>query len=427
MVTAAMGGRLAARPQAQRPNMPRAIVHGAARLRPALRALRSGNGAAAPVDIRDVSAAALPRLRAAAAAAATAAAHRRPPPFLPPPQVIEQLLERRDLTEAQAEGALSALLGGADPAQIAGFLIALRAKGETAGEVAGLARAMRARAAPVAAGGDVLDIVGTGGDGIGSVNISTGATVVAAAAGARVAKHGSRSVSSLCGAADVLEALGVPIGLEAAGVERCLREAGVGFMFAPVYHPAMAAVGPVRRALRVRTAFNLLGPMLNPAGATHALVGVYSPAVAPLMAGALQRLGVKRALVVHSMGLDELTPMGPADVLEVAAGGGAPRAYVLEPRDLGIPRCEVADLAGGDAALNAAILRDAFGGARGAVADALCLNAGAALAAAGLADDAREGVAMAQEAQRSGRAGVTLEKWVAVGAAAMAAQAAAAA
>jgi anthranilate phosphoribosyltransferase len=327
--------------------------------------------------------------------------------------VIETLMDRRDLSEDQAQQALQALIEGAEPTQMAAFLVLLRAKGETADEIAGLAKAMRSLCIPVHAGDNVLDIVGTGGDGIGSVNISTGATVIAAAAGARVAKHGSRSVSSLCGSADVLEALGVAVELGAPGVERCVDEAGVGFMFAPTFHPAMKAVSPVRKALRVRTAFNMLGPMLNPADAGYALVGVYSPSVSHLMADALAKLGIKKALVVHSMGLDELTPMGAADVVEVVAGG-AKRAFSLEPLDFGIPRCEVADLAGGDAALNAVILMDAFGGARGAVADALNLNAGVALAAAGVAADAREGVAMAQDAQRSGRAGDTMATWARV-------------
>lgn len=313
------------------------------------------------------------------------------------------------MAEAQTSEALQALVAGAEPAQMAAFLVLLRAKGETAEEVAGLAKAMRALSVPVHTGFDVLDIVGTGGDGIGSVNISTGATVISAAAGAKVAKHGNRSVSSLCGSADVLEALGVAVEIGPEGVRRCIDEAGVGFMYAPRYHPAMKAVVPVRKALRVRTAFNLLGPMLNPADAQYGLVGVYSTSVSHLMADALQRLGVKKALVVHSMGLDELTPMGPADVVEVTQSGK--RSYSLEPKDLGIPRCTVEDLAGGDAALNAQILLDVFGGAQGPVADALNLNAGVALAAANVAGDAKEGVAMAQEAQRSGQAGDTMRKW----------------
>ncbi|PSC73271.1 anthranilate phosphoribosyltransferase [Micractinium conductrix] len=340
-------------------------------------------------------------------------------------QILEQLLLRQDLSEEVTSGALQTLVAGAEPAQMAAFLVLLRAKGETAEEVAGLAKAMRAMSVPVHTSSDVLDIVGTGGDGIGSVNISTGATVIAAAAGAKVAKHGSRSVSSLCGSADVLEALGVAVELGPEGVARCIDEAGVGFMFAPTYHPAMKAVVPVRKALRVRTAFNLLGPMLNPADAAYGLVGVYSTSVSHLMADSLQRLGVRKALVVHSAGLDELTPMAPADVVEVTQQGK--RSYSIEPRDLGIPRCSVEDLAGGDAKLNASILMDVFGGARGAVADALNLNAGVALAAATVAADAKEGVAMAQEAQRSGRAGETMRKWLEVSLAARAAELAVAA
>jgi anthranilate phosphoribosyltransferase len=269
----------------------------------------------------------------------------------------------------------------------------------------------------------LLDIVGTGGDGIGSVNISTGACVVAAAAGARVAKHGGRSVSSLCGAADVVEALGVAMELGPEGVARCVDEAGVGFMYAPRYSPAMARVRPVRSALGVRTAFNILGPLLNPARAGRALVGVYHPSASALMAGALARMGVRKALVVHSMGLDELTPLGPADVVEVTAQGdeGDPNApeplikrYSLDPLEVGIKRCEVEDLAGGDAQLNAAILRAAFEGQKGAVADALVLNAGYALAAAGVAKDPKEGVARAREAQERGEPARVLERWAEV-------------
>ena len=346
------------------------------------------------------------------------ACHLISPPPLPSthphphtPQVIERLMARENLSEQETNASLQALIAGAEPAQMAAFLVLLRAKGETSDEIAGLANAMRSLAIPVPTAYDVLDIVGTGGDGIGSVNISTGATVIAAATGAKVAKHGSRSVSSLCGSADVLEALGIAVELGPKGVAHCLEEAGVGFMFAPSFHPAMKSVALVRRALRVRTAFNMLGPLLNPADAAYGLIGVYSPSISDLMADVLQRLDVKKALVVHSMGLDELTPMGPADVVEVTRGQKR-RRYELEPRDFGIRRCEVADLAGGDASVNARILEDAFGGGRGAVADALNLNAGVALAAANVARDAREGVAMAKEVQESGKAGDTLRKWV---------------
>ncbi len=332
-------------------------------------------------------------------------------------QVIERLMAGENLSGAEANTALQSLVTGAEPAQMAAFLVLLRAKGETAEEIAGLANAMKALGVPVKTAYPVLDIVGTGGDGIGSVNISTGATVIAAAAGAKVAKHGSRSVSSLCGSADVLEALGISVDLGAGGVVKCIDEAGVGFMFAPNFHPAMKAISPVRKALKVRTAFNMLGPMLNPADAAYGLIGVYSTSISNLMADALQELGVKKALVVHSMGLDELTPMGPADVVEISQGA-ARRNYQIEPKDLGIPRCTVEDLAGGDAKLNAKILMDAFGGERGAVADALNLNAGVALAAANVAKDAKEGVMMAQEAQRSGKSADTMRKWIEVSAAA---------
>lgn len=328
-------------------------------------------------------------------------------------EVLELLIDRKDLSQQQAESSLESLLDNFSSEQASAFLVLLRAKGETADEVAGLARAMLNKCVRVSIGHPVVDIVGTGGDGIGSVNISTGASIVAAAAGARVAKHGNRSVSSLCGSADVLEALGVAIDLGPEGVTACLHEARVGFMYAPRYHPAMKAVRPVRAALKVRTVLNMLGPLLNPAEAEYGLVGVYSTDISELMATSLLRLGLRKALVVHSAGLDELTPMAPADVVEVEAGQPGLKRYRLDPLDMGIARCQVEDLKGGDAALNAQILRDVFGGARGAVADALNLNAGVALAAAQVAASPQEGVVMAQEAQRSGKAGSTLAAWIA--------------
>ncbi|KAF6253090.1 anthranilate phosphoribosyltransferase [Scenedesmus sp. NREL 46B-D3] len=327
--------------------------------------------------------------------------------------VLELLISRQELSEQQAQDTMHGILQDFSPEQAAAFLVLLRAKGETPAEVAGLAKALMSEALQVQHDHRVVDIVGTGGDGIGSVNISTGACVIAAAAGAYVAKHGNRSVSSLCGSADVLEALGVAIDLGPAGVQRCIDEAGVGFMYAPRYHPAMKRIRGVRSALKIRTIFNILGPMLNPAGAAYGLVGVYSPDISELMGESLMRLGMRHALVVHSCGLDELTPMGPADVVEISPNAPLKR-YSLDPKDVGIPRCEVADLAGGDAALNARILRDVFGGARGPVADALNLNAGYALAAAKVVPSPIEGVALAQEVQRAGKAAGTLDKWIAV-------------
>ncbi|MEW5303560.1 MAG: hypothetical protein WDW36_006240 [Sanguina aurantia] len=369
-------------------------------------------------------------------------------------EVLELLISKKDLTQKQAEETLMALLDDFVPEQASAFLVLLRAKGETAGEIAGLAQAMLERGLSVHCAHPVVDIVGTGGDGIGSVNISTGAAILAAAAGAKVAKHGNRSVSSLCGSADVLEALGVAIDLGPDDVARCVNEAGIGFMYAPRYHPAMKAVRPIRAALKVRTALNMLGPLLNPAHAAYGLVGVYDTSISELMAGSLlrqpscgvartvshrrgrhgavsapaltelrlfrpfhpscaQAMGVRKALVVHSMGLDEMTPMGPADVVEVVAGQPL-RRYSCDPRDLGILRCTVEDLKGGDAALNAAILRDVFGGQQGPVADALVLNAAYALAACSVASSPAEGVAMAREVQRSGAALTTLDSWAAL-------------
>jgi anthranilate phosphoribosyltransferase len=327
--------------------------------------------------------------------------------------VIEQLCEGKNLSEQQAKDTLYELVqhGGDNPSQMAAFVVLLRAKGETAAEIAGLAKAMEELCVPVETPYDVLDIVGTGGDGIGSVNISTGATVVAAAAGARVAKHGSRSVSSLCGSGDVVEAFGVELELGPKGVAKCIEEVGLGFMFAPRFHPAMKVVRPVRKSLGVRTAFNMLGPLLNPAHAKYALIGVYSTDISRLMADAALLMGVEKTLVVHSMGLDELTPMGPASIVEASVQDGV-CSYELDPLDFGIPRCDVEDLAGGDAELNARILKDVFGGSRNPVADALNLNAGVALAAARVASDVKEGIAMAQEAQRRGQAGDILSRWI---------------
>ena len=323
--------------------------------------------------------------------------------------VLESLCENKDLSFDEAKEALSNLVDEGDPAKISAFLVLLRAKGETAMEVAGLASAMQDKMAPVQVDKTAVDIVGTGGDSAGTVNISTGACVLTAACGLTVAKHGNRSVSSLCGSADVLENLGVVIDLGPEQMQQCLAEADIGFMFAPRFHPAMKAVVPVRRALKVRTAFNILGPMLNPAKVPYALVGVYSRDIQKLMADSLQELGFEKALVANSMGIDELTPAGPADVVEVS--GSTVKEYKVYPKDLGIPSCELEDLKGGAASVNAQMLLDVFGGEQNAVADALVLNSGFALATAKFAKDPAEGVAMAREVQRSGKAAAVMEKW----------------
>ena len=302
--------------------------------------------------------------------------------------------------------------GGATPAQIGGFLVALRLKGETADEIAGCAEAMREHVLHVRPQRrDLVDIVGTGGDGANTFNISTAAALVAAAAGAGVAKHGNRSVSSRSGSADVLEALGFELEQAPERIARSIDELGFGFLFAPTHHPAMRHAAPVRQELAARTVFNVLGPLTNPAGARAQVVGVYAPELVRTIAEVLAQLGARRAFVVHGAGgMDELSPLGPNFVCEVVDGGVRKRE--IDPLELGVPRCDPGELRGGSPGENAAAIRAVFEGENGGRRSAVLLNAAGAIAAAGHASDLREGLGLAQDAVDSGAAATRLEELI---------------
>ena len=327
---------------------------------------------------------------------------------------IAELMDGRDLSQEGARHVMRSIMAGeATPGQIGAFLVALRIKGETADEIAGCAEAMREHVLVVRpARTDLVDTAGTGGDGARTFNISPAAALVAAAAGAGVAKHGNRAVSSSSGSADVLEALGFNLELPPETIARSIDELGFGFLFAPTHHPAMRHAAPVRRELATRTVFNVLGPLTNPAGARAQVVGVYAPELVPTIAEVLARLDAERAFVVHgASGVDELSPAGPNLVCEVA--DGKVRRREIDPLDLGIQRCAPEELGGGGPAENAETIRRIFSGADGGKRDAVLLNAAGAIAAGGLARDLREGVGLAREAVRSGAAGERLEALIA--------------
>jgi anthranilate phosphoribosyltransferase len=327
---------------------------------------------------------------------------------------ISRLLDGHDLTRAESNEAMSEIMRGeATQAQIAGFLVALRAKGETADEIAGCAEAMREHVLQVRPKRtDLVDIVGTGGDGANTYNISTASALVAAGAGAAIAKHGNRAASSASGSADVLEALGFRLDLPPDRIERSIDDLGFGFLFAQAHHPAMKHAAPVRRELATRTVFNVLGPLTNPAGARALMLGVYSPELTRTLAAALVQLGATRAYVVHGAGgIDELSPCGPNLVCEVE--NGSVREYELDPAELGIEPCDPSELRGGDPETNARALRDVLGGAAGGHRSAVLLNAAGGIAAAGHARDLREGLGFAREAVDSGAAGARLDELVA--------------
>ncbi len=360
---------------------------------------------------------------AAASAAATAvppargAASRKAAPLLDFTEALKRVAENRDLTREEAACVLDQLVSGdLSDAQVAAFLMGLRVKGETADEIAGLADGMRRAAIRVQSAhqGRLVDVVGTGGDSLGTFNISTTAAFVAAGAGVKIAKHGNRAASSKCGSADVLEALGIYISLGPAEVSKCIDEVGMGFMLASLHHPAAGRVAGVRRALGVRTVFNLLGPLTNPAGVRRQLLGVSTPQHLHVLGDALARMGCEHALVVCGhLGMDELSVTGSNRGIEVTSGV-AHRSLKIDPEDCGLGRYPLEALAGGDAATNAAITRDVLGGKTGGPRDAVLLNAAAALYVAGKVLCLRDGVEAARASIDSGSAKAVLDTMIVV-------------
>lgn len=331
-------------------------------------------------------------------------------------EALRVLVERKDLTRTEAAAAMEAIMSGAATnAQIAAFLTALRMKGETVEELIGFAQVMRQKAVRVRTkeeevaaltGTDremLIDTCGTGGDAAGTFNVSTATAFVVAGAGLRVAKHGNRSVSSLCGSADVVEALGVSLELPPAAVARCVDEVGIGFLYAPLLHTAMKHVMPARREMGIRTVFNMLGPLTNPAGANGQVIGVYAAALTDPLARVLAELGTVRAFVVHGAdGLDEISNTGESLISEVREG--RVRSFTVRPEDFGVRRAAIADLRGGDREENAQIVRDLLAGRDGPKRDIVLINAAAALVVGGKARDLKDGVSLAARSIDSGAA-----------------------
>lgn len=339
-------------------------------------------------------------------------------------EAVRALVERRDLTRIEAAAAMDAIMAGAATnAQIAAFLTALRMKGETVEELIGFAQVMRARAVRVRTHGEevaaltgtdremLIDTAGTGGDAAGTFNVSTATAFVVAGAGLRVAKHGNRSVSSLCGSADVVETLGVSLDLTPQQVARCIDEVGIGFLYAPLLHTAMKHVMAARREMGIRTVFNMLGPLTNPAGANAQVIGVYSARLTEPLARVLAELGTFRAFVVHGAdGLDELSNTGESTIAEVREG--VVRTFTMRPEDLGLPRASIGDLRGGDREQNAEMIRAILDGERGPRRDIVLMNAAAALVAGARARDFKEGIALAAQSIDAHAARVKLQRLI---------------
>ena len=327
-------------------------------------------------------------------------------------EAIQSLISGRSLTKEEAALVMEEIMGGeATPAQFGAFVTALRLKGETADELVGLAKTMRAKAISVPVSEPVVDTCGTGGDNLSTFNISTAAALVAAGAGVRVAKHGNRAMSSQCGSADVLEALGVKIDLDAKQVKRCLEEVGMGFMFAPIFHPAMKYAASPRREIGIRTVFNILGPLTNPAGARAQVLGVADGSLVEKLASVLQGLGSHHVLVVHGKdGLDEITVTGETMVCELK--NDSLRSYTISPEDFGLPRASLSDLKGGTAAENAELVLNILNGGPGPKLDAVLMNASAVLLAVDRVDTLKQGITLAKEVVESGHALAKLNQLV---------------
>lgn len=325
-------------------------------------------------------------------------------------KILERIMERDTLSQEEAYEAMNFIMEGqATPTQIGAFLVAMRMKGESADEVAGFAQAMRDKSLPLTYSGNLLDTCGTGGDGMGTLNISTLSALVVAGAGVKVAKHGNRSISSLCGSADLMEALGVKIEMPPSLAVRCLEECNFAFLFAPLYHPAMKYAGGPRKELGVRTVFNILGPLTNPARVKRQLLGVFSPSLTSFIASVLIKLGVERAMVVSSLeGMDEISLSAPTKVSEIV--DGKINEYVIEPQILGLPNYPVDLLRGGNKENNVRLAeRILCYEERGPATDAVLLNSAAALVVAGVAKDIGEGMEIARNSLRAGKARNVLE------------------
>ncbi len=328
------------------------------------------------------------------------------------PGTLGHLVAGQDLSREVAADAMQRIMTGeATPSQVAAFVVALRAKGETAEEVAGLASIMLELAPPVQTPGPVVDTCGTGGDRAGTINVSTISAIVAAGAGATVAKHGNRAASSRCGSADLLEALGVNVALQPDGVSRCLHEVGIAFMFAPVFHASMAHAAVPRREMGIPTVFNFLGPLTNPTRPAAQVVGVADARMQPVLAGVLRDRGARAFVVRGGDGIDEITTTGPTRVIDV---GGEEPEFELDPRSLGLPLAEPGDLAGGDPARNAEVARAVLGGEQGPARDIVLLNAAAALTVAGIVGGLEDGLRAAAESVDSTKAAGVLARWVEV-------------